>query len=49
MACDPLNFHPLENVATTAISAPDLLKFIASCGHQPRTLDITAIAAEDQR
>ncbi len=40
MACDPLNFHPLENTATTAISSPGLLDFIASCGHCPRTMEI---------
>lgn len=32
---DPVNFHPLKNDATTAISPADLLKFIASLGREP--------------
>lgn len=32
---DPVNFHPLRNDATTAISPADLLKFIASLGRTP--------------
>jgi Ala-tRNA(Pro) deacylase len=31
-----LNFHPLANTATTAISPDDLVRFIQSCGHEPR-------------
>lgn len=45
MACDPLNFHPLENTATTAISAQALLDFIGSCGHAPRIVDVGEAAA----
>lgn len=37
---EPLNFHPLENVATTAISREGLLAFIASCGHVPRIMSL---------
>jgi len=33
LAVTPLNFHPLENTATTAISSTDLLKFVAGQGH----------------
>lgn len=39
LACDPLNFHPLHNAATTAISPDDLLRFIAACGYQPGIVD----------
>ena len=39
---DPLNYHPLENDRTTAISPADLLRFIAACGHSPRILDLDA-------
>lgn len=35
MALEPLNFHPLRNDRTTAITAADLLKFIRACGHEP--------------
>ena len=38
MAQDPLHFHPLTNEATTRITGADLLRFIAACGHVPRTL-----------
>ena len=36
MAHPLLNFHPLRNDATTTIASPDLVRFIGSCGHQPR-------------
>lgn len=35
LALKPLNFHPLRNDRTTAISAEDLLKFARNCGHEP--------------
>lgn len=35
LAHDPVNFHPLKNDATTAISPADLLKFIAALGRAP--------------
>lgn len=34
----PLNFHPLENTSTTAISNGDLLRFVAAQGHRALTL-----------
>ncbi len=37
LALDPLNFHPLRNDRTTAISPSDLLKFIHATGHEPIT------------
>lgn len=37
---DPLNFHPLDNSATTAIAAHDLLAFLAALGVQPLILDL---------
>jgi Ala-tRNA(Pro) deacylase len=35
-----LNYHPLHNSATTTISSSDLLRFMHSCGHQPRILPL---------
>ena len=32
---DPINFHPLRNDRTTAISAADLLRFAKVTGHDP--------------
>jgi Ala-tRNA(Pro) deacylase len=41
MMAEPLlNFHPLRNDATTAISSADLLKFIQSCGHRPQIVAV---------
>jgi Ala-tRNA(Pro) deacylase len=36
MKHDSMNCHPLENTATTSIARDDLLRFIRSCGHEPR-------------
>lgn len=47
MASDPLNFHPLENTATTAVSGNGLLAFIDSCGHRPRIIDLNALQSAD--
>jgi Ala-tRNA(Pro) deacylase len=35
LALDPLNFHPLRNDRTTAISPDDLLTFVRATGHEP--------------
>jgi len=43
---DPLNYHPLANDRTTAVASADLLRFIAACGHVPRTIDLTSIERE---
>jgi len=40
---DPLNYHPLENDRTTAISAGDLLRLIAAAGHVPRIVDLAGL------
>jgi Ala-tRNA(Pro) deacylase len=35
-----VNYHPLENTATTTIAAADLVKFIRACGHDPKIIDL---------
>ena len=40
-AHDSVNCHPLENTATTNIALADLLRFIRSTGHEPKTLTLT--------
>jgi len=40
MAHELLNYHPLQNDATTTISSDDLIKFIRSCGHEPQIVDL---------
>jgi Ala-tRNA(Pro) deacylase len=42
MAHDVLNYHPLDNTMTTAITRDDLIKFLEATGHSPR---IVAVAA----
>jgi Ala-tRNA(Pro) deacylase len=37
---DPLNYHPLTNNCTTAISPGDLLRYIAACGHRPLIVEL---------
>jgi Ala-tRNA(Pro) deacylase len=46
---DPLNYHPLENDRTTAIAPADLLRFIAACGHMPRSIDLDAPQRDPER
>jgi Ala-tRNA(Pro) deacylase len=41
-----LNFHPLENTATTTIAPDDLTKFLCATGHEPRILAVTGPAGE---
>lgn len=40
---DIVNFHPLKNDATTAISKEDLLKFADITGHTPIILDFATL------
>ena len=40
MRHERLNYHPLENTATTNIAREDLLRFIRSCGHEPRVMAV---------
>lgn len=39
-----LNFHPLENNATTTIGRDDLVAFLRSVGHEPYILPLTGPA-----
>lgn len=38
MAHDRLNFHPLENTATTTIGRDDFVAFLRATGHEPRVV-----------
>lgn len=40
---EQLNFHPLDNSATTTIASADLLAFVAACGHAPYKIDFDAL------
>jgi Ala-tRNA(Pro) deacylase len=40
MRHDRLNFHPLENTATTTIGRDDLVAFLRASGHEPRIVAV---------
>ena len=42
---DPVNFHPLVNTATTAVSQAGLRSFLAAVGVEPLIVDFAAIEA----
>ena len=42
MASDLVNYHPLTNEATTALTPDALLAFIRACGHEPVVTTIDA-------
>jgi Ala-tRNA(Pro) deacylase len=43
---DPVNFHPLSNDATTAVSCADLIRFAEDTGHPVEIVDFDALSAE---
>jgi Ala-tRNA(Pro) deacylase len=45
LASDPLNFHPLINTATTAVSRDGFLAFLAALGVAPQVVDFSAAPA----
>jgi len=48
MTDDPLNYHPLENTATTAISAADLRRFLAATGQTVHEIDLDPFAPDPE-
>jgi Ala-tRNA(Pro) deacylase len=45
MRHERLNYHPLENTATTSIAREDLLRFIRACGHEPRVAAVATVTS----
>lgn len=45
MAHDIVNFHPLKNDATTAVSREGLLKFVRALGREPEIMDFSTLSA----
>jgi Ala-tRNA(Pro) deacylase len=43
---EELNFHPLENTATTTIHREDFLAFLRHAGHAPRILAVSGVDPE---
>lgn len=46
-AAEPVNFHPLSNDATTAVSRVDLLRFVDALGRRPMFVDFGRMALAD--
>jgi Ala-tRNA(Pro) deacylase len=42
-ASDPVNFHPLQNTATTAVSQAGFQRFLAALGVEPLIVDFSAV------
>ena len=40
MEADLVNLHPLVNNQTTALHPRDLLRFLSTCGYDPRVIDL---------
>ena len=47
IAHERMNFHPLENTATTTIGRDDLVRFLEAVGHPPRILPLAPDIAPD--
>ena len=45
---ETLNFHPLENVATTTIARDDFLAFLRHVGHEPAVLAASGDAPSEE-
>lgn len=45
MEMAPLNFHPLHNAATVALSREGFLAFLRETGHEPQAADFDALEA----
>jgi Ala-tRNA(Pro) deacylase len=43
-AADPVNFHPMVNTATTAVSQAGFRRFLAALGVEPQIVDFAAVA-----
>jgi Ala-tRNA(Pro) deacylase len=43
MRHERLNYHPLENTATTNVARDDFMRFIRSCGHEPRIVAVAEV------
>jgi len=47
MEHETLNYHPLSNTMTTAISRDDLVKFLEATGHPPRIERVSGVTPEE--
>lgn len=47
MDAELVNYHPLRNTMTTALSPDSLLRFLQSTGHEARIVDLAAATREE--
>ncbi|MSP68210.1 MAG: prolyl-tRNA synthetase associated domain-containing protein [Alphaproteobacteria bacterium] len=43
---EAVNYHPLDNTATTALAPADLMRFLRATGHEPVVLDFAGLERE---
>lgn len=46
MDLSPLNFHPLSNEMTVAVTPDALTRFVDACGHAPQVIDLSAASGD---
>ncbi len=44
-----VNYHPMENHLTVGLTPDDLLKFVKSCDHEPRVVDLNDAAPDEEK
>lgn len=49
MQGDIVNFHPLINTMTIGVAPDDLVKFIRTTGHEPRIIDLSPAAPDEEK
>jgi Ala-tRNA(Pro) deacylase len=47
MRHETINFHPLENTASTNIGRDELVAFIRACGHEPRVVAVATTTTQN--
>jgi Ala-tRNA(Pro) deacylase len=47
MRHETINFHPLENTASTNIGCDELVAFIRACGHEPRVVAVATTTTQN--
>jgi hypothetical protein len=45
MQTEPVDYHPLINTATVAMTPAGLVQFLEACDHAPATTDLTDATA----
>ena len=46
MERSPLNYHPLSNEMTVAVTPDGLIRFVEACGHTPQIVDLSVASGD---